>query len=84
MKTRGRPVLGAISGFLLGAFVALDLMMFKVRPLDTVSVIGLPVIGLVLGIALAMVAPFGRGRGTKSEPAVATSTAAPPPASPEG
>lgn len=56
---KGRPVLGAISGLLFGVFVALDLQQFGIRPLDTVSVIGLPVAGLVLGLILAAVAPFG-------------------------
>jgi hypothetical protein len=59
---RGRPILGAFCGLLLGAFVAIDLMTFKVRPLDTFSVIGLPIIGLVLGILLGITAPFRRGR----------------------
>ena len=65
MKRRGRPVLGAIAGLLLGAFVAIDLMMFKVHRLDDVSVFGLPAIGLVLGILLGVVAPFGRSGGSQ-------------------
>jgi hypothetical protein len=79
---RGRPVLGAIAGLFLGAFVALDLMMFKVRTLDDLSVIGLPAIGLVLGIVLALWAPFGR---RQPSPATATETTQmePPPESPE-
>jgi hypothetical protein len=56
----------------LGAFVAIDLMTFKVRPLDTFSVIGLPIIGLVLGILLGVAAPFRRGRAAVAyEPAPA-------------
>ncbi|MBI4728286.1 MAG: hypothetical protein HY775_02100 [Acidobacteria bacterium] len=65
MKRRGRPVLGAIAGFFLGLLGAFDLMMFKVRPLDSVSVIGLPILGLVVGLLLAFAAPFGR-RGPAS------------------
>jgi hypothetical protein len=58
-------VLGAISGLLLGVFVALDLQQFGVRPLDNLSVfglplIGLPLIGLVVGSAFAYWAPFRR------------------------
>lgn len=62
MRRRGRPVLGAISGLLFGLFVAVDLQQFGIRPLDTVSFYGLPAIGIVLGIVLALWAPFGRKR----------------------
>jgi len=62
VKRRGRPVLGAIMGLLFGVFVALDLAFFGVRPLDNLSVIGLPLIGLALGLGLAYWAPFGRKR----------------------
>jgi hypothetical protein len=84
VKARGRPVLGAISGLFLGAFVALDLQQFAVRPLDNLSVIGLPLIGLALGLALGIWGPIGRKRA--GEPAAPATTArgeppaAPPPA----
>ena len=65
-RRRGRPVLGAIAGLLFGLFVALDLQQFGVRPLDNISVIGLPLAGLVIGIVLAYTAPFKRG--TKESP----------------
>jgi len=61
-KRRGRPILGAIAGFLLGAFVWIDLVLFGVIPFDSVSVWFFPVLGLIVGIALAMWAPFGRRR----------------------
>jgi uncharacterized YccA/Bax inhibitor family protein len=60
MRRRGRPVLGAICGLFLGIFVALDLLMFNVRPLDTLSVVVLPLVGLVLGIVIGLAAPFGK------------------------
>ena len=85
MRRRGRPVLGAISGLLLGAFVAVDLMMFKVHRLDDLSVFGLPAIGLVLGILLGLLPPFGGGPAAPASAAPATGTAAPPvEAPPEG
>lgn len=56
---QGRPVLGAISGLLLGLFIAIDLQQFGVWPLDTWTAYGMPVLGLVLGLVLARVAPFG-------------------------
>ena len=60
-KPRGRPVLGAIAGLLFGLFVAFDLQQFGVRPLDNLSLFGLPIAGLVLGLVLAFTAPFKRG-----------------------
>ncbi len=57
---KGRPVLGAISGLFLGIFAALLLQQFGIRPLDNLSVIGLPILGLAIGIVFAMWAPFGR------------------------
>jgi hypothetical protein len=57
----GRPVLGAISGLLFGIFLALDLQQFAIRPLDSFSVIGLPAIGLVVGLALGLTHPLRRG-----------------------
>lgn len=74
-KRRGRPVLGAVSGFFLGVFLAVVLQQFGVRPLDNLSVIGLPLLGLVAGWAAAYWAPFGGTRpdtdstGTTDAPA---------------
>jgi hypothetical protein len=59
----GRPVLGAVSGLLFGVFLALDLQQFSIRPLDNFSVIGLPLLGLVLGLALGLTHPLRRGTG---------------------
>ena len=68
MKQRGRPLLGAISGFFLGLFVGLDLLFFGVVPLDSVVITAAPVVGLVLGLVLALAAPLGR---SKSAPGAA-------------
>ena len=56
---KGKPVLGAISGLLFGLFLAILLQQFGIRPLDNLSVIGLPILGMVLGLVMAAVAPFG-------------------------
>jgi hypothetical protein len=56
----GRPVLGFISGLLFGLFLALVLQQFGIMPLSTLSVIGLPIIGIILGLGMAAWAPFGR------------------------
>lgn len=58
---RGRPGLGGVSGFFFGFFLSLALMMFGIWPLDALSVFGLPLIFLVVGVGLAMWAPLGRG-----------------------
>ena len=56
----GRPVLGSVSGLFLGFFAAVLLQQYGVRPLDTFSVIGLPIIGLIVGLVFSMWAPFGK------------------------
>jgi hypothetical protein len=58
---KGRPVLGFISGLLFGLFLALTLQQFGIVPLTTVSVIGFPVLGIIIGLGMAAWAPFGRG-----------------------
>ena len=60
MRRRGHPVLGAIAGILLGLFVAVDLMLWKVTYLNSAALIAPPVAGLVVGVALGMWGPFGR------------------------
>jgi hypothetical protein len=69
VKYRGRPVLAAICGFLLGVFLALDLVLFGIVQLDNIIVTLLPIIGLVVGVALAIWAPFGRDRVSGPSPA---------------
>ncbi len=56
---KGKPVLGALAGLLLGLFVAVDLQQFGIRPLDNLSVIGFPLVGLIVGLLVAAAAPFG-------------------------
>lgn len=62
MRFRGRPWLGAISGFFLGVGVAVLLQQFSIRPLDNLSFFGLPLLGTLLGLGVAAWAPLGRGR----------------------
>lgn len=80
MRQRGRPVLGAFSGFFLGLFVGLDLLLLGVVPLDSVVLTAAPVVGLVLGIVLARWAPIGRSRSAApaAEPAAAPGVPSPP------
>jgi len=56
---KGHPILGGISGLLFGVFGAVLLKQFAIRPLDNLSVIGLPIAGIVLGLAMAAWAPMG-------------------------
>jgi hypothetical protein len=57
---KGRPVLGVISGLLFGVFLAFTLQQFGILPLTTLSLIGFPIIGIAIGLALAASAPFGK------------------------
>ncbi|MEX2279277.1 MAG: hypothetical protein WEA76_04220 [Acidimicrobiia bacterium] len=57
---KGRPVLGVVSGLFFGLFGAVMLQQFSIWPLDTVSLIGLPVVGVILGLVLAKTAPFSK------------------------
>jgi hypothetical protein len=61
VRPRGRPILGALSGLLLGLFLGIDLFLFGLVPLDSIAVTLLVVLGLVGGIALGFLAPLGRG-----------------------
>ncbi len=84
MKQRGRPVLGAVSGFFLGLFVGLDLLFFGVIPLDSVMITALPIVGLIAGIVLGVAAPLGRSKAAPAAapPAWGEAPSAPPPYSP--
>jgi hypothetical protein len=62
MKRRGRPILGAVTGFFTGLFLGLTLLSFGVIPLDSILLTALPVIGLVVVFAIAMWAPIGGKR----------------------
>mgnify|MGYP001817073411 CR=1 FL=1 len=83
---RGRPLLGAFAGLFLGLFVALDLILFGLLPLESGLVWVIAVAGIVLGVALGVWAPFGRG--SKGADAMGTADAAdaaplpPPPPAP--
>jgi hypothetical protein len=57
MRRRGRPVLGTISGLLMGLFLGVTLLSFGALPLNSSALTVLPVVGLVLGLALALWPP---------------------------
>jgi hypothetical protein len=70
MKFKGRPVMGAIFGFLFFLFIALDLLFFGVIALNSALITILPLVGIVLGLVWAMLGPLS-GRGgtpTPTEP----------------
>lgn len=56
---RGRPVLGAISGFLFGLSVAVALFLYGVVPSSSIWLVLSPFLGMVLGLVMAWWAPFG-------------------------
>jgi len=62
MERKGRPILGVIGGLLFGLGLAVFLQQAGVWPLDLVSVIALPLIGILLGVLMARRAPFGGAR----------------------
>jgi hypothetical protein len=64
---RGRPVAGAIFGFLCFFFIALDLLFFGVIPLNSAVITILPIVGIVVGLVWAKFAPLPR-RGAASVP----------------
>ena len=64
---RGRPVLGAVFGFLCFLFIALDLLFFGVVPLNSAVITVLPLVGIVFGLVWAKFAPLG-GRSPDSAP----------------
>lgn len=66
---RGRPVVGAIAGLLLGVFLALDLVLLGLLPTNAGLLTVLPVAGLAAGIAAGLTAPFARlRRGRRPAP----------------
>jgi len=67
MRSRGRPVLGGISGFFFGLFLGVTLLSLGILPLDSALLTFLPIIGLVLGLVLAFTAPIPR-RGASGPP----------------
>jgi len=77
MRKRGRPVVGAISGFFLGLLLAIDLLLFSVVALDSILVLVLPILGLVVGIALPLIAR--RSAAGATTPEVTRAGATPPP-----
>ncbi len=57
---RGRPVLGVFAGFFFGVFLAVTLVLAGVLPLNSVLVVAIPFIGIVYGLLMAKLAPFGK------------------------
>ena len=87
MTYKGRPVRGAIGGFLLGLFVDLDLAFGGVVKTNSVVLTILPIAGLVVFLALGWWAPLGRGAAVTpgAAPGVTPGSGAPPaPATPTG
>lgn len=57
-RKKGRPVLGAISGFVLGLGIAVLLQQYAIMPLTVVTMLGLPIVLLAFGLILGL-APRG-------------------------
>ncbi len=61
---KGKPILGAISGFMFGLFLGPTLWLWGVIPFHSPLIWILPIAGVVLGLGMAAWAPFGKSRGT--------------------
>jgi len=60
--SKGRPVLGAISGLLFGLFLCIALSVYARVPINSVLYYVLAAAGLVAGIALGITGPIRRRR----------------------
>jgi hypothetical protein len=74
---KGHPVLGSITGFFFGLFLAVSLFLYGVIPLSSALMWILPLVGILLGLIMAAWAPFGKG----AEPTPVAAPATLPPAS---
>jgi hypothetical protein len=70
--------MGAIFGFFLFFFLAMDLLFLGVIPLKSAVITILPIVGIVVGLVWAKFAPLG-GRTVSAPPPVDAPPAAPPP-----
>ena len=64
---RGRPVLGVFAGFFFGLFLAVTLIVAGVLPLNSVLVTALPFLGVLYGLLMARLAPFGKRQADREE-----------------
>lgn len=71
MRSRGRPVLGALAGLLFGGGLAVELLVLGIVALDSALVTIVPVAGLVVGVAIGLWPPFGRRRPRAEAPEAA-------------
>ncbi len=55
----GRPVVAVIAALILAIMIAIILQQFCVQPLNNTTVIILPIILIIVGLAIAKIAPFG-------------------------
>lgn len=62
-----RPVLGAVFGLLFGFFLALVLQQWSVYPLTTLSVVGLPLVFMAVGILLGVWGPMATTAATRGK-----------------
>jgi hypothetical protein len=65
----GRSIAVGVLGLLFMIFVALDLVLFGVVPLNSVVVTVLPVVGLVLGLVLGAMAGNRKAASEDTGPA---------------
>jgi hypothetical protein len=57
VRGKGRPALGAVSGFFLGLFLAFDLLLLKAIASDSGLFVVLPLLLAAVGIVVGLAAP---------------------------
>lgn len=70
----GRSIAAAVVGLLFMLFVALDLVLFGVLPVNSVVVTILPLIGLVIGLTLGLATGDRQAATEDTGPAAAADT----------
>jgi hypothetical protein len=61
LALRGHPVLGVIGGLLFGVFLVADLMLWSISYPTSILLFGLPIAGVVVGLALGLWGPLRPG-----------------------
>jgi len=60
MRRRGRPILGAFAGFFFFLSLSLLALVFGIVDLGSIVLGILPIVGIFVGIAVGLAAPFGK------------------------
>lgn len=62
-KRRKHPIVGGIAGFFFFLFLTVELLVFGVLGSDSIFMLVLPILGIFVGVALALWGPLGQRQG---------------------